>query len=164
MTERTALYRFFDAEDVLLYVGITNHVGRRWDDHIRKRPWWNDIERQTVNWFPSRSAAEEAEKLAIQTEDPLYNVTYSPRYSPSAKGTGDQTKPRQVRVPDGMWIAFKSVCDRLGTTRSAVLAAHVNRRIEEYGTEDELRLLAKAEAELAERRARKGGRPPKERP
>jgi hypothetical protein len=102
-------------------------------------------------------------QAAVVERHPLYNVTYSLRYdSSSAKGEKDQTKPRQVRVHDDMWTAFKSVCDRLGTTRSASLSAHLHRRVREHGTAEEIALLERAEAELAERRARKGGRPPKE--
>lgn len=77
MSERTALYRFFGVDDVLLYVGITDHLGTRWHNHSRKKPWWPEVQRQTAEWHPSREAAAAAEIEAIQTEHPRHNVTYT---------------------------------------------------------------------------------------
>lgn len=87
MTERTALYRYFDASGDLLYVGITNSVGRRWDQQAQQQPWWPSSSRQTVDWYPTRGAAETAERAAVQTEKPLYNsllkVQLTPRREPA---------------------------------------------------------------------------------
>ncbi|MEZ7125136.1 hypothetical protein ACBR40_07350 [Nonomuraea sp. AD125B] len=58
-----------------------------------------------------------------------------------------------------MWDAYKQVTARLGTDRSARLLDHIRADIREHGTPDEIADLEAAEAELAERRARKGGRP-----
>jgi hypothetical protein len=76
---RTVLYRFYGARDVLLYVGATGNPGERWTDHLQKKSWWHKVRRQTAEWFVSREAAEEAERAAIETEQPLYNVVYSSR-------------------------------------------------------------------------------------
>lgn len=73
----TALYRFYGAEDALLYVGITDQLGVRWHNHSRKKPWWPEVQRQTAEWYPSRSEAAAAEIEAIQTEHPRHNVTYT---------------------------------------------------------------------------------------
>jgi hypothetical protein len=70
---RTALYRWFDAEDRLLYVGITNDIGRRTDRHAYLQPWWTNVARSTVEWFPSRPEALAAEARAIRDEYPTYN-------------------------------------------------------------------------------------------
>jgi predicted GIY-YIG superfamily endonuclease len=77
VSERTALYRLYAEDDALLYVGITEHLGTRWHNHARKKPWWPDVQRQTVEWYPTREEAAEAEIKAIQTEYPRHNVTYS---------------------------------------------------------------------------------------
>ncbi|MEV6445974.1 hypothetical protein [Amycolatopsis sp. NPDC051716] len=73
----------------------------------------------------------------------------------------DTTKPRQFRVPEPLWTAYDNVCQRLGVTRAEDLNAHIRSTVEEHGDDVDRALLAEAEAELAERRARKGGRPPK---
>lgn len=74
---RTVLYRFYGARDELLYVGVTDNPGERWTDHMREKPWWAKVRRQTGEWFGSREAAEDAERKAIENELPRYNVVHS---------------------------------------------------------------------------------------
>lgn len=71
------------------------------------------------------------------------------------------TKPRQIRVPDALWAAYDRVCKSLGTTRAGDLVDHMRARVMEHGTDQDRADLAAADAELEERRARVGGRPPK---
>lgn len=73
----------------------------------------------------------------------------------------DRTPPTAIRVPRPMWGAYGRVCDRLGIERSADVLEHIRRQIRTHGDRADLADLAAAEAELAERRARKGGRPRK---
>ena len=74
----------------------------------------------------------------------------------------DRTTPATaIRVPRSMWEAYDRVCKRLGTGRSEDLIDHIRGRIREHGDEQDKADLAAAEEELAERRSRKGGRPPK---
>lgn len=73
----------------------------------------------------------------------------------------DPTTTRNIRVPTPLWKAYDNVCQRLGTTRGEDLNAHIRSSVEEHGDDVDRALLAEAEVELAERRARKGGRPPK---
>jgi hypothetical protein len=35
---RTALYRMFDADNILLYIGISCQPGTRWDQELRTAP------------------------------------------------------------------------------------------------------------------------------
>lgn len=79
MTERTAVYRLYDAKRTLLYVGISNDFGRRWKQHADIQPWWPDVDYQTVHWHPSREAALIAEKAAIAAERPAHNVHHVPK-------------------------------------------------------------------------------------
>lgn len=78
MSERTALYRVYDAADALLYVGISGNFGRRWEQHAKVQPWWPEVHRQTVEWHPDWDAALDAEKAAIEGEAPLHNVIHKP--------------------------------------------------------------------------------------
>jgi hypothetical protein len=73
----------------------------------------------------------------------------------------DLTPTTPIRVPRSMWTAYGRVCDRLGTDRTKDLMDHMRRQITEHGDEQDLADLEAADAELAERRARKGGRPRK---
>jgi len=60
-----------------------------------------------------------------------------------------------------MWQAYGRVSERLGLDRTEDLLAHIRDRITEHGDDDDRAALAAADAELAARRARKGGRPRK---
>lgn len=73
----------------------------------------------------------------------------------------DHTYSPKFRIPRRMWDAYGTAAERHGTDRSADLVDHVRSFIREHGNEQELAELAAAEQELAERRARKGGRPRK---
>jgi hypothetical protein len=67
-----------------------------------------------------------------------------------------------IRVPRSLWAAYGRVCGRIGLDRTEDLIGHMRRQIEQHGDETDRADLAAADAELAERRARKGGRPRKD--
>lgn len=75
------------------------------------------------------------------------------------KDARDVTPLQHFRAPEAMWKAFSAVCKRRGQTAAADLTAHMSRTIRRYGSDEEKGMLAEAEVELRERRARKGGRP-----
>ena len=71
------------------------------------------------------------------------------------------TRTRPIRVPGPLWDAYGRICERLHTDRTNDLLDHMRARVHEHGDEQDRADLDKAEQELTERRARKGGRPPK---
>lgn len=77
MTRPTALYRFYDADDDLLYVGISHNPWTRWSQHKGDKAWAMDVTHQTIEWFETREEALEAERCAIIDEDPTYNVVHA---------------------------------------------------------------------------------------
>ena len=78
-TGQAYLYRHYDETGALLYVGISNHVGRRTDDHAKHSGWFERIAKIDVKRFDSRSEALSAERTAIVAEAPLYNVQHKPK-------------------------------------------------------------------------------------
>lgn len=66
-----------------------------------------------------------------------------------------------IRVPRKMWDAYGRVVARAGKDRTEALIAHMRRMISQFGDEADRADLEAAEQELAERRSRKGGRPPR---
>lgn len=72
--ETVSLYRHWDADGVLLYVGITAKLKVRERQHEATSRWWGLRAETTLEEYPSRAAAEAAEALAIKTERPLFNV------------------------------------------------------------------------------------------
>lgn len=67
------VYRLYDADDRLLYVGCTAHRMSRIEQHESKA-WWPEVAFVVVSHHPSRAAARRAEDDAIEAEDPVYNV------------------------------------------------------------------------------------------
>ncbi|WP_128380512.1 endonuclease domain-containing protein [Streptomyces cavernae] len=61
-----------------------------------------------------------------------------------------------------LWDAYGRICERLNTDRTNDLLGHMRARVLEHGDDQDRADLEKAEQELAERRARKGGRPKRE--
>src|SRR5690606_6831850 len=72
----TALYRHFDAEGRLLYVGISLNAFSRLMQHRRDSVWFRQIASVTIEWFPTRGKAVDAEVQAIRNERPLHNVIH----------------------------------------------------------------------------------------
>jgi hypothetical protein len=67
------LYRHWDAEGKLLYVGVTTSPRARTRQHLKDSRWIDLSVEMTVEPHPSRAAAEEAEAAAITSERPLFN-------------------------------------------------------------------------------------------
>lgn len=69
------LYRWFDAEGTLLYIGITTDPEARERRH-RSGSWWFQWASRCEVDYPqimSQSVAEEAEQAAIVAEHPVFN-------------------------------------------------------------------------------------------
>jgi len=69
-----ALYRFFDADNELLYVGITINPSARFAKHRAVAAWWSAADHKTITWFDTREDAVKAELAAIRSESPRYNL------------------------------------------------------------------------------------------
>lgn len=82
------MYRLFDAEGVLLYVGISNEPPVRYTAHSYDKPWWHEVVEKTEQWFPNRAAALKVEADAIANEMPKYNLAGSPNWPPKAPDDG----------------------------------------------------------------------------
>ena len=85
MSDETALYRIWGNADLLLYIGVSNSFGRRWAEHAKTQPWWDEKRRLTVDgWFDSREDAEAAEAAAIRVEGPKYNKRHNGQQEPES--------------------------------------------------------------------------------
>lgn len=71
------LYRLFNKQDELLYVGISSKWYERFHQHEKTQPWWLSVVKITLENFETRDEVVEAEKLAIRLEKPLHNKQYS---------------------------------------------------------------------------------------
>ena len=93
LVERCYLYRFFDLDERLLYVGITRDVGSRFSDHRRSSGWWSEVATCAIETTPGRAEAEYAEAVAILAERPLHNTA-----QPSVHGTRERVRTHGIDV------------------------------------------------------------------
>lgn len=85
---RTALYRFFDADGALLYVGISCQPEVRFTQHAADKAWWPQVARTEVVWYDDRLAAAAAEAQSILNESPLWNIATPDEDGRYTIGTG----------------------------------------------------------------------------
>jgi predicted GIY-YIG superfamily endonuclease len=71
---RCGLYRFYDADRALLYVGISRNLADRWNWHRCKTDWYSRARYVALSFYPDRHDAFRAEASAIRAQNPLFNV------------------------------------------------------------------------------------------
>jgi len=71
---RTAVYRHFDADGRLLYIGCSHDPLYRFMGHKSASSWAHEVANISVQWFDDREAALEAERKAIMTDRPAHNA------------------------------------------------------------------------------------------
>lgn len=145
-----AVYRLYDADGRLLYVGISDAPEVRWKDHERLTDWWHLVVTKDVQWCDNRRLAEAVERKAIETEDPIHNS----RHAPSRPGA-ERASQRALlddaarlavefrRVERAMWLAIlkarvANVSDIAICNRTQQSRATLNRR---YGSRGDLSVM-----------------------
>ncbi|MER6540109.1 hypothetical protein ABT215_41365 [Streptomyces sp900105755] len=74
------LYRLFDADGRLLYVGISHSAHFRLMQHVSK-VWWKDVARKEVRGHRNRAAALAAERKMIVKDRPIWNAHHRPAFT-----------------------------------------------------------------------------------
>ena len=74
VNRRTCVYRAYDEDGDLLYVGISMNPDGRFAKH-RSSAWWPEVDEITIQWFDGREPAKAVERRAIIEESPRYNIT-----------------------------------------------------------------------------------------
>ncbi len=74
----TAVYRAFDAEGRLLYVGITKSPHARMRGHERTSEWWPEMQSVFFEWKASRVEALDLERELIESLRPPFNIDHHP--------------------------------------------------------------------------------------
>lgn len=99
-TELTMVYRMFDKNQTLLYVGITNNWKNRLHQHRQDKWWLGDVHEVTFEQFATRDDALRAEKDAIECEGPAYNVMLA-KVSPHNRKEDRQSLRMVFKNPNG---------------------------------------------------------------
>jgi excinuclease UvrABC nuclease subunit len=94
------LYRHFDCNGTLLYIGISLSAISRTAVHIKTCEWAERIANISVHPYGTREEALEAEKIAITNEKPVFNIQHANRIHSKTKKQKEKyvklEKPEQV--------------------------------------------------------------------
>jgi predicted GIY-YIG superfamily endonuclease len=114
MTSKTDLYRQYDKDGKLLYVGVSINARTRHVQHKSTSFWIDEVATITIEKHPDRETALAAEKSAISSEKPVYNDQYAekrrvrpeplspmPMFGPPAPYRGRPVGLVSGEVPEG---------------------------------------------------------------
>jgi predicted GIY-YIG superfamily endonuclease len=135
----TELYRHFDSENRLLYVGISLSTASRLSQHSDYSHWFKDITKVTIERYATREEAKQAEKAAIWSEKPQCNIQLQKsikdiekenlRLQKSSYANMTETSRKNLTgriVQFGVCYSIKEIQELLGMT-SAEINMHVER-------------------------------------
>ena len=96
----TALYRFYDENEVLLYVGIAYDPDQRQKGHAQtaKDSWYPLAATRKVEFYDTRTEAEEAEKRIVRSEKPRFNRQYATMLDPEVRAADERREGRVKRA------------------------------------------------------------------
>lgn len=104
------LYRCFDADSRLLYIGITANPPRRFRHHRGVKDWWAVVANIQLQTFETREALEAAEQSAIQSEQPRYNVAY---LNPGTRPRREPPTVPLTAVQEATGLSYDELFDRI---------------------------------------------------
>lgn len=118
---RQYLYRHYNKEGALLYVGISLNAINRLGQHKDHAHWFDLISKVEIESFSSRCEVRKAEIVAINKENPLYNLQ-----RPSLKEektTYQDAKDVLIKRIVSFNAVYKidDICNVLGIRRTSVL-------------------------------------------
>lgn len=135
-TERVALYRHYDADGELLYIGVSKDPEARWVAHRgNQEPWIHQASQRVDEWYDSRPEAIAAEEAAIRNERPPFNgkhnyddVAFDPSTWPQVDGSERATAVADLirqEIITGRW----PVGHRIPSLKTLAAAAGVTTRL-----------------------------------
>jgi excinuclease UvrABC nuclease subunit len=100
---RCALYRHYDAEGRLLYVGVTDCLSARDRQHAATAAWHHKVAKTETQWCLSRAHALALECVAVVHEAPLHNIAHARK----AQTPGEMS----VKAAIALWPTRKALAD-----------------------------------------------------
>ena len=92
------LYRHFNSDEELLYVGVSLSALARLCQHKAKSEWYSQITRIEIENWPTRNAAEEAEKILIAHFKPAHNITHNRVPESEPKNSQERYNRKRTRL------------------------------------------------------------------
>jgi hypothetical protein len=103
----TSVYRYFDGNNLLVYVGITSRGIKRNREHNDVKSWWQYVVRQEVEHFDTRSEAAARERALIREYRPPYNIQHNPDHA-STRAAYEAFRNSEPTLLDGKELMMRS--------------------------------------------------------
>ncbi|SRR5574340_61464 len=119
------VYRCYDDRGVLLYVGCTQSPDIRAATHRRRTKWFNDAIAIIYERYPCREDGLNAERSAIESENPLHNVSHSADKSKRRITTWNSVMtehcPKMIADLVARGYTIKTLAKELGVTQKVIV-------------------------------------------
>lgn len=114
------LYRLYDADDQLLYVGITGNLEARLQGHSNYQSWWPQVARHTAE--PVAFAdARALERRAIYDENPAFNRVGAKRTFSRKADVQDEWGQRLIVAREAAGLTQVELAERLSVIHKSVV-------------------------------------------
>ncbi len=110
------VYRLYDAERNLLYVGCTSSLERRLRNHSNLRAWWPDVADVETETFANAGEAADYELQQAQELRPRHNSRRMPYIPPSAVKIGQRLRELRRRK----FLTQVELAEKAGVSQRAI--------------------------------------------
>lgn len=132
MPEVACIYRMYDGDNALLYIGYSMNAAVRLNSHSSSAKWFGRVSRIEIERFPSARLARLAEAKAIRNENPEFNVRHN-RYVAAKGPKVDRGMPKKtfmkVRVTKEEQAKWNEACRVLGSDFSTCVREEMERLV-----------------------------------
>jgi predicted GIY-YIG superfamily endonuclease len=110
------LYRFYDVDGRLLYIGRTMNPSARFKQHKADKDWWPEVAEIKMRQFESSHDLDIAERLAIRQESPAHNVVFNkPAATKASEKMGMSTNSVDKKAPRFTCRYCRNLCSGRGS-------------------------------------------------
>jgi len=120
---KTNLYRHYNQEGTLLYVGVSLSAVNRLAQHREHSSWFDEIATVKIETFDSRDGALTAETIAINEERPVYNIHKKTKDKGETKYEAAERSRNEVTrkiVNFGILYSTQQVADMFFTNTNSI--------------------------------------------
>lgn len=131
------LYKVFDKDKQLLYVGFTNNISRRFSQH-KEKEWFKLMTNFESISFSTEIECKEAEENCIKEQKPIYNLQHT-----EAKVKDKTFRQRGVYFSDDVMLRLKYIHAQTNEGISKIVERILDQHLPKFS---ELKIIEQAPA------------------
>lgn len=131
MATPCSVYRIYNADGDLLYVGVTHRGNQRNVEHVNGKAWASEVARTEWEHLPSRDDALLREIELIRDLEPKYNVTHAAiagaehelalRQAVDKYADARTARDAAIRAASGAGMSYRAIGEIVGLSYSRVM-------------------------------------------